>query len=173
MNKSTKGKQATKGTKQIIEENRQTVDLYFNIFWISNIAYLVLRYILFWETFTAKFITLYTITALFAFAAYYFISYVGKPITDDSGLAVDYNTDLNMNGHISEYAKDIILFSVIVYTLSLISNYFWLTLLIAPFYGFVKLWQNFLGPWFFAPAPEEEETKDQKKQKVKTKVIRR
>ncbi|RNA10890.1 transmembrane protein -like [Brachionus plicatilis] len=172
MNKTTKGKQGTRGTKQIIEENRQTVDFYFNVFTISNVAYLIIRYLLFWDTFSAKFILLYTLTAFTSLVAYYFISYVGKPILDEKGIAVDYSSDLNMSGHVSEYAKDVILFSVIQYILSLISNYFWFALIILPLYVFVKIWQNFLGPWFFEPAPEEE-PQDQKKQKTKTKVIRR
>lgn len=172
MNKSTKGKQGTRGTKQIIEENRQTVDFYFYVFTISNIVYLILRYLLFWDSFTAKFIALYSLTAIFSSIAYYFIRYAGKPILDERGIAIDYSSDLSMSGHICEYAKDVILFSVIQYVLSLISNYFWLALTIIPIYVFVKIWQNFLGPWFFEPAPEEEQ-QDQKKQKVKTKVIRR
>lgn len=172
MNKSTKGKQGTRGTKQIIEENRQTVDFYFNVFVISNVVYLILRYLLFWDSFTAKFIALYLVTALISFIAYYFISYVGKPILDESGKPSDYNSDLNLTGHVSEYAKDIILFSAIQYILSLISNYFWFALIIIPLFVLIKVWKNFLGPWFFEPAPEEE-SQDQKKQKVKTKFIRK
>lgn len=161
MNRTPKGKQGTRGEKQIIEENRQTIDLYFNIVAISNIAYFVIRYLIFWESFTTKFIALYTFTALASCGAYYFISYMGK-----SG------SDLNMQGHISEYAKDVILFSVIVYILSLISNYFWLTILVAPIYVFYLLWKNFLGPWFFAPAPETDESQDQqKKQKKRGKLF--
>lgn len=174
MNKQTKGKQATRGQKQIVEENRQTVDLYFNIFAISNVAYLVLRYLLFWQSFTAKFIVFYTITALASGAAYYFISYVGRPIKDENGVVIDAGSDLNMQGHISEYAKDVIIFSCLIYVLTLLSNYFWLGLLVAPAYAFYLIWKNFLGPWFFAPAPETDETQaDPKKQKEKRRIIRK
>lgn len=172
MNKP-KGKQGTRGEKQVIEENRQTIDFYFNVLWISNLTYFILRYLLFWETFTAKFIFFYVFTGSLASGAYYFISYMGRPIVEE-GVIVGAGSDLNLPGHISEYAKDIILFSCIVYVLTLVSDYFWLTLLVAPLYAFYKLWVNFLGPWFFAPAPEDSnDANDQKKPKEKRKIIRR
>ena len=43
-----KGKQATRGTKQILEENEQTVKFYFNVTSISQVIYLVVVYLLFW-----------------------------------------------------------------------------------------------------------------------------
>jgi hypothetical protein len=175
MNKSSKGKQATRGEKQILEENRQTVDFYFYVFLISNVTYLTLRYVFFWSTFTAKFIFLYAFTASLSSGAYYFISYVGRPVKDEAGVIVGAGSDLNLPGHISEYAKDVVLFAAICYALTLVSDYFWLTLLVVPCYVFYKLWVNFLGPWFFAPAPETDADQDgnQKKPKEKRKIIRR
>ena len=96
------------------------------------------------------------------------------PLLDENGSIIDPGSDINMSGHISEYLKDIILFSVIVQMLSFISNYFWLLLIIAPVYVFYLLWKNFIGPWIFAPAPEDPNEKEQqKKPKEKIKYLRR
>jgi len=98
---------------------------------------------------------------------------MARPDLDESGTIIGPGSDLNMQGHISEYFKDMILFTVIVHWLSLISVYLWLTLLVLPVYVFVLLWKNFLGPWFFAPAPEQDQdtATGQKKVKEKRKVI--
>jgi hypothetical protein len=173
MNKTPKGKQGTRGEKQILEENVATIKFYFNIFAGSCLIYLALRFLLFWESFTLKFIIFYGITSAFSGAAYFFINKAGKPIVDENGKILGAGSDLNMQGHISEYAKDIILFAAIIFVCTLISDYFWLLLLVAPMYAFFLIWKNFLGPWFFAPAPEKEDQQDQKKVKEKRKTIRR
>ena len=172
MNKNPKGKQGTRGEKQILEENEQTIKFYFNIYAVANLIYLALTYLFFWESFSLKFMIFYGLTACISGAAYYFISRMGRPIRDETGKIIGAGSDLNMQGHISEYAKDIVLFPPIIYACTLISNYFWNLLLVAPMYAFYLLWKNFLGPWFFAPAPEPEE-QDQKKIKEKRRIIRR
>ena len=174
MNKGQKGKQATRGEKQILEENAQTINFYFKVLSISNLSYLALRYVFFWDSFTFKFMFLFGLTSALSWAAYNFMAYMGRPILDEYGKPMSAGSDLNMKGHISEYFKDIILFvSIIVYPPTLISNYFWLLLIIAPVYAFVLLWKNVLGPWFFAPAPEEPAEQDQKKVKEKRRIIRK
>jgi hypothetical protein len=173
MNKTPKGKQATRGEKLILEENEQTIKFYFNVYAGSSIVYFVIRYFLFWESFTTKFMILFALTSTLSGAAYYFINRMGKPLVDENGKVIGAGSDLNMQGHISEYAKDIILFAAIVFFSTLISDYFWLLLLVAPCYAFYLIWKNFLGPWFFAPAPEPDEQQDQKKVKEKRRIIRR
>lgn len=98
MNKSTKGKQATRGEKQILEENAATINYYFYVFAISNGGYLALQFLLFWDSFTTKFLVLYVLTALVAGIAYYLISYMGRPIRDEFGAVVGAGSDLNMQG---------------------------------------------------------------------------
>jgi hypothetical protein len=173
MNKANKGKKATRGEKQILEENQQTINFYFYLYGGYNLAFLSVKYLLSWQTFTTKFIVLYSLTTLVSTFAYYFLTYMGKPIRDETGVIIGAGSDLNMQGHISEYAKDAIIFSAIVCSLSLISDYFWLGLVIVPIYVFYLLWKNVLGPWFFAPAPEPEDPQDQKKVKEKRRIIRR
>jgi hypothetical protein len=173
MNKGTKGKQATRGEKQILLENESTIKFYLYVYGISNGAYLLLRFLFFWSSFTAKFMVLYGLTLAMSSGAFYFISYVGRPLRDETGAVTGAGSDLNMPGHISEYAKDVILFSAIVYILAIVTDYGWLALLVVPAYVFYILWKNVLGPWFFAPAPEEDPQQDQKKPKEKRKIIRR
>lgn len=173
MNKNQKGKQATRGLKQILIENQETIKFYFQVLAVSNVIYVGITFLLFWESFTAKYMFLFISTSLIAWVAWYFMKNMANPELDYDGNVVGPGSDLNMQGHVSEYFKDAILFSVIVHGLSLISNYFWLLLIIVPVYLFVLLWKNFLGPWFFAPAPEEPEEQDNKKGKrEKKKIVR-
>ncbi len=200
MNKSqqTKGKQATRGTKQILAENQETVTFYFRVaktspttpspqvnlishsktnkvLSVSNVAYLALQYLFFWPSFTSLYIGLFAVTSLASWLSFYFMKNMARPDLDESGTVLGPGSDLNMQGHISEYFKDMILFTVIVHCLSLASAYLWLTLLVLPLYVFVLAWKNFLGPWFFAPAPEQDPSGDgmaaQKKVKEKRKVV--
>lgn len=174
MSKVTKGKQATRGLKLILVENQETVQFYLRVLTISSLTYLAVQYLFFWDNFTTKYISLFIITSSIALLAFYFMKKMAKPEMDEGGLIIGAGSDLNMQGHISEYFKDIILFTVIVHALSLFSNYLWFTLIIVPIYGFILIWKNFLGPWFFAPAPENQEQADpnQKKVKEKKKIVR-
>ena len=168
-----KGKQGTRGLKQILEENKQTVSFYFNVLAGSNSVYLALMYFLFWETFTVRYIIFFLLTTLLSWTAFYFMKNMAIPELDSNGAIIGAGSDLNMQGHISEYLKDVILFTTIVHGLSLISLYFWLLLIVAPVYVFYLLWKNFLGPWFFAPAPAVDPNEnDQKKVREKRKVVR-
>ena len=173
MNKSTKGKQATRGLKQVLAENQETIKFYLQALAASNCLYLIIQYLFFWTEFTSLYVFLFASTSLLSWAAWYFMKSMAIPEQDEIGVIIGAGSDLNMQGHISEYFKDIILFSIIIHASSLLSNYFWFLLVAAPIYLFVLLWKNFLGPWFFAPAPEEEEKQqDQKKIKEKKKIVR-
>ena len=56
--------------------------------------------------------------------------------------------------------------------LSLLSNYVWLLLLLAPGRAFMMAWRSVISPWLFAPAPEETEM-DAKRQKKMDRKMRR
>lgn len=146
-----KGKQGTKGLKQIEEENKGTLNFYFYIILGVNVIYYIVQFLLFWDSYTAGIIFLSLLTAAVYFGSYQFMSHMaGSKI------------DLNMSDGMSEHAKDILLFTSIVQGLTIISNYFWLLWLVIPGRGFYLLWVNILGPWFFAPAPEQDEKKMKK-----------
>lgn len=166
------GKQATRGEKQILEENKQTISFYSKIILYTNVIFLALNILLFWNSFTLKFIILYVLTAIASYVAYFYMKSMATPVLGNNGEIIDAGSDLNMEGHISEYLKDVVLFVSGVQILSLITSYAWLLLIIIPVYGFYKLWVLVLGPWFFAPAPEEPAAGDAGEEKQKRRVQR-
>ncbi|KAL3858888.1 hypothetical protein ACJMK2_009137 [Sinanodonta woodiana] len=153
-----KGKQATKGQKQIQEENKSTLKFYTYLIFGINVAYLSLQYIFFYDSFTALYITLFLWAVGVYFGSYKFMSSMAS-----GGI------DLNMEAGMAEHAKDVILVTCIVQSVSLISNYFWLLWLLVPGRAFYLLWVNILAPWIFAEAPEV----DEKKQKKMERKMRR
>ncbi|WP_248786249.1 SND2/TMEM208 family protein, partial [Escherichia coli] len=56
--------------------------------------------------------------------------------------------------------------------LAIVSNYFWLLLLLIPIRAFCLLWTNVLGPWFFQEAPEDTEQDEKKRKKLERKKMR-
>lgn len=157
-----KGKQGTKGQKQIVEENSSTLRFYVYIILAVDAVYLALTYLLFWDSFTTLYIALFLIVNAVYFGSYHFLSNMARPTYSDSGTLLDGGIDLNMYEGMAEHMKDLILLSATTQVLGLLSNYFWLLLLLAPGRAFYMLWVNILGPWFFAPAPEEDEKKTKK-----------
>ena len=57
--------------------------------------------------------------------------------------------------------------------LALISDYFFLLLLLAPLQAFWILWKNVIAPWIFAPAPEPDEADLKRQNKKERKMQRR
>lgn len=167
------GKQGTRGLKQILEENKQTVSNYSKVLLYPNVAFLAANILFFWDSFTLKFIIFYVLTTIAASVAYFYMKTMATPILSDKGEVIDPGSDLNMEGHISEYLKDIIIFVSGVHVLALVTSYAWLLLVIIPVYGFYKLWVLVLGPWFFTPAPEEPAAGDAGNEKDQKRRIQR
>uniref|UniRef100_A0A0B6ZK41 Transmembrane protein 208 n=1 Tax=Arion vulgaris TaxID=1028688 RepID=A0A0B6ZK41_9EUPU len=168
--KNPKGKQATKGKKQIAEENKSTLNFYFYIICGANIFYYAVWYLFFWDTFTSGPIFMSIMSAAIYFCSLQFMTRMGKSVYHE-GQLVDSGVDLNMEAGMAEHTKDLILLTAIVQTCTLLSSYFWLFLLLAPGRAFYMLWVNFLGPWFFAPA--EDQAVDEKKQKKMERKMKR
>ncbi len=155
-------KQATKGQKQIYDENCSTLKFYKIVIAAVVTIYFALQGTLFWETFTWLPI-LMSISSIAIFAGgYQFMSSMARAKYDGNGILFDAGIDLNMEKGMAEYAKDAIILTALVQLLSLLSVYFWLAILVAPAYAGYVLWVNFLGPWFFSPAPEVNEKKQKK-----------
>ena len=53
------------------------------------------------------------------------MSNAARPSYGPNGNLVDAGTDLNMEGGITDYFKDIIIVTCVIMLLSLISDYFW------------------------------------------------
>ncbi|XP_013392652.1 transmembrane protein 208 [Lingula anatina] len=153
-----KGKQGTKGQKQIDEENKATLKFYGYIILGVSAVYMLLTFLLFWDSFTTMYWVLTILTLIVYGGSYQFMSSMMKS-----------SLDLNMEQGMAEHIKDLILLTAITQSLSLISNYFWLLWLLAPGRALYMLWVNILGPWIFAEAPEEPDEKKTKKMERKMK----
>ncbi|RUS69138.1 hypothetical protein EGW08_023099, partial [Elysia chlorotica] len=165
-----KGKQATKGKKQIAEENKTTLNFYFYIISGVNAVFYAIWYLLFWESYSTGAIVMSAVSAVIYFASMQFMQSMGRARYHD-GQLVDAGVDLNMESGMAEHLKDLILLTAITQSCSLISNYFWLLLLLAPGRALYMLWVNILGPWFMSPSPEEEV--DEKKQRKMERKMKR
>lgn len=154
-----KGKQATKGQKQIETENKQTLAFYMYIILCVNAIFYGAQILLFRDSFTTLYIVL-SVLALCVYGGSY------KFMNSIAGQGID----LCMESGMAEHAKDVLLLTAIVEILALVSNYFWLIWLVAPGRAGYLLWVNILSPWFFAEAPEVD---DKKQKKMERKMKRR
>ncbi|CAB0030930.1 unnamed protein product [Trichogramma brassicae] len=159
--KSTK--QATRGAKQIVEENESTINFYRNMLLSSTVIHLVVTYIFF--QFDALTIGLGLMSGAISATGFFGMKWMATPKYSESGQLLDTGIDLNMEGGVAEHLKDLIILTASIEMLSFISNYFWLLWIAAPARVFYMLWINFIGPWIFAPAPEANAEVNDKKQK--------
>ena len=170
----TKGKQGTKGQKQIVEENKATLNFYLYVICGANALYLTITFVFFWEAFTLRYIMLLGTTSAMYIGSYKFMASMAKATYDPvGGGLLDGGIDLNMEQGMAEHTKDLMLLTAGVQVLSLLSNYFWLLLILAPARAFYMLWVNILAPWIFAEAPEVDEKKQKKmERKMKRQYVR-
>ncbi|XP_008482423.1 transmembrane protein 208 [Diaphorina citri] len=143
-----KGKLATKGQKQIVEDNAATLSFYRNMVYGANGVYLVVMTILgaSWTLGTGFLLLL----ALCSYVgSYQFMKYMSTPkYGPDEKTLLDSGSDLNMEGGLGESA------------------------ITAPIRGFYLVWINFLGPWFFQSAPEQPEVSEKKQKKMERRMKR-
>ncbi|XP_059609261.1 transmembrane protein 208 [Phlebotomus argentipes] len=165
-----KGKQATKGAKQIVEENAATLKFYRNMALIAQTAFLGVMLLL-TDAFTGLTITMTIIAGALHFGSYQFMSFMARTQYSESGSLIDSGTDLNMEGGLSEHVKDLIILTSGTQLLALISNYFWLLLLLVPVRAFWLLWGSVIKPWMEQKNQEPE--MDEKKQKKMEKRMKR
>lgn len=159
---ATKGKQATKGQKQIVEENKGTLKFYTIMAVLAELSYILLMVFVFWESYTALYWFLTALTVGVFVGSIQFMNYMARPTYSETGQLLDGGIDLNMESGIAEHLKDLIILTTGVQLLSLVSNYFWFLWLSAPGRAFYLLWVNILAPWIFQPAPEVDEKKQKK-----------
>ncbi|XP_055600011.1 transmembrane protein 208 [Uranotaenia lowii] len=98
---ASKGKQATKGNKQIIEENVATLKFYRNMSLGSSVFFLLVTCI-FFEPFAALQMTMTVLTFAIHGASFYFMTMMSRPQYTDSGSIIDSGSDLNIEGGIAE-----------------------------------------------------------------------
>ena len=154
-----KGKQGTKGGKQIKEENKQTLQHYFYIMTASTVIMILIQFVYFYAVVQYKnyFFLLFSLMA-------HVLSMMAMKSMSNSGL------DLNMEAGIGENLKDIVILTSVCQVLGCASSYFWFLWLAIPCFAIYKLWVGVLAPWFFAPPPPEMTDKQKKKQEKKQKI---
>lgn len=164
-----KGKQGTKGAKQILEENQATLSFYRNMAMISNA--LSLAILVFYSS-TIN-ILMYIFSSGVYIGSYQFMAYMAKAKHTESGQLLDSGVDLNMEGGVAEHVKDVIILTAGCQLISaFISNYFWFLWLLAPIRLGWIVWKNILAPYFFQPAPENPQMDEKKQKKLERKQKR-
>ncbi|KAH8254785.1 hypothetical protein KR032_012197 [Drosophila birchii] len=167
-----KGKQGTKGAKQIVEENKTTLTFYRNMAIGCAAPALLLSSLVFEITKTSVF--MHILSLLILVGAYQFMAFMSRPKYSESGALVDSGNDLNMEGGIAENVKDLIILTSGTLLLALISNYFWLVLLLAPVRAGWMLWGTVIQPWLSQRNAQDENPEvDEKKQKKMERKMRR
>lgn len=165
-----KGKQATKGQKQIYEGNQETLKFY-TIMAIATILPKLLWYPM--STGTNIALWLFAIVVqIFGIGGMYYMA--RAVVSGPSQTVVDGGIDLNLKAGFADYLKDLIITTAICTGLSLISNGFWFLWLWLPAFFVYKIWMSVIAPWIFAPAPEEPpaEVADKKRKKMERKMAR-
>lgn len=157
-----KGKQGTKGKKQILEENKSTLKFYAIVAVAATALHLFGNYLFFWDEISMFYWTLIIFAVLVLIGCHQFMTYMARPAYSETGQLMDGGVDLNMESGIAEHVKDLIILTSGCQVFSLISAYFWFLWLLAPGRAFYLLWVNILGPWFFQPPPEVDEKKQKK-----------
>ncbi|XP_022668342.1 transmembrane protein 208-like [Varroa jacobsoni] len=165
-------KEATKGQKQVVTENRDTIRFYVIMSSSGITLYLFAAIFIFTGGLTSGLFTILSLTALVQAGCIFMMHSMATPMFSETGQLLDGGTDLNMKNGFCEYLKDLVILSSFVEVLAMFSNYFWCLMLLVPIYAFYLLWIKILGPWFFAPPGEEEELSEKKQRKLDRKMRR-
>ncbi|XP_014366190.2 transmembrane protein 208 [Papilio machaon] len=165
-----KQKQPTRGFKQIIAENASTVLFYRNITLAAGAFYNTFFFFFFYEHMCPLVMCMNILATMIYITCYHLMRYVSRPeYSMMTYQLIDPGHDLNMEGGIGENLKDIMIITSMTHLMALISNKFWLALLIIPVKGFYLFWVNILGPWFNVDELDniEEEVKRQNTDQMK------
>jgi len=169
-----KGKAGTRGQQQIARENVETITSYRNMILGSNGIFFLMMTTLGANYFKTE-IVMFFVAFIVYVGCFQFLFKLGNPKytePEGKGQLLDPGLDLNMESGMAEHVKDLIILTSAAQLSSLISNYFWCLLLLAPARGFWMLWKNIVSPWLFAPAPEPDEMDEKKKAKIDRKMRR-
>lgn len=146
-------KQATKGAKQIEQENASTLKFYY----IMVAGSLALA--LFFSSSFSYFNIFAMLVQTIAVGGMYHRAKAG--------------IDLNLEGGFADYMKDTVITTSICTGLSVISKGFWALWLWLPGFAVYKFWVTLIAPWLFEPAPEEDTEMAEKKRRKKERKLAR
>lgn len=164
-------KQATKGQKQILDENNSTLDFYAKVMISIEVTYIIFRFTFFnFNSSWFSWVLLLMATVLY-FGCYKFMESMAKPAYSESGALIDGGMDLNTESGTAEHVKDLIILTTITQGLAIFTDYMWLIMLLAPCRAMYLLWVYILAPWIFAH-PDETEIDPKKQKKMERKMKR-
>jgi len=155
MNKAKSGKEGTKGSKQIKEENKQTYERYWKF--IAGVYTFTVLIQFIWSYDSIGWVNW---LCLGGATVVYLLCMMTVQSMLTSGL------DINADSGVAEHIKDIIGLTVICQGLSNISLYFLFLWLVIPIAAIYKLWVSVIAPWIFQEAPE---MTDKQKKKMERK----
>uniref|UniRef100_A0A5S6QVA1 Transmembrane protein 208 n=1 Tax=Trichuris muris TaxID=70415 RepID=A0A5S6QVA1_TRIMR len=151
------------GKRQAVDERTEavgcTIHLCFRYFWSGHIPCFSISWIL------------YAVSVAAQVAALCCLKSMARTYYSDSGSLVYGGLDLNMEGGVGEYCKDVIIFSTVLQLLSIVHRNFWAFYILAPLYTGYKIWVTVLMPWFFAPG-EDSDKLEKKRLKNQRKLMR-
>uniref|UniRef100_A0A182WVP6 Transmembrane protein 208 n=1 Tax=Anopheles quadriannulatus TaxID=34691 RepID=A0A182WVP6_ANOQN len=162
-------KKATKGNKQIVEENVATVKFYRNMSLIAT-AVQFLGFAVYAELSTLA-VVMTVLCVVAHVASHYFMALISKPKLTEKGDIIETGTDLNIEGGITEHVKDIVILTAGTQLVSMLSEFFWLLMLLLPIRAGWLLWQT-VGKQFFQGDPAEEPVNEKKQKKLMRKMNR-
>lgn len=163
------------GAQQIAKENVETITFYRNMILGANGIYFLIMTLL-GSPYQSTEIIMFLVALAIYVGCFQFLLRLGTPKTsepDGKGTLLDPGLDLNMENGMAEHFKDAIILTSLAQILSLFSNYLWWALAFAPLRGGWMLWKSVISPWLFAPAPEQNDEMDEKKQKKLDRKMRR
>ncbi|CAI2319660.1 unnamed protein product [Caenorhabditis sp. 36 PRJEB53466] len=166
-------KQATKGQKEIYEENQKTVTTYSVASTVSMAVYY--SSCMFLGTCSSSDYVFFAVSALIQIIAIVSIKGLAKARLDDKGHVLDAGADLNDPDAFGEYCKDAIILTIIAQLISMYTTYGYLLLLAFPASVTYKFVTAFLLPWLTAGSDAEEvdEKKMKKQDRRREKVVYR
>ncbi|CAK1588644.1 unnamed protein product [Parnassius mnemosyne] len=168
-----KGKAPTRGAKQILSENGATVLFYRNMSLGASGLYNVITFIFFYHNMSYLMMTMNIVATIIYIICYQLMRFISRPrYSEDGHHLVDPGLDLNMDGGMGEHLKDVVILTSLIHLSALISNFFWLLLLLIPLRAFWLIWMNILSPWIFEEVPEDTEQDEKKRKKMERKMKR-
>lgn len=157
-------KKATRGQKQIVEENKATITFYRNMSLIAVVVYFI-SCALYWHNTRVTDIVLIVLGIIVHISCLYFMRYMARAKYSEFGKLLDGGLDLNMEDAIGDHLKDAIILTSAIEILAVFCRYFWLLWLLAPCRLVYILWTKFSGFSFSQPENEQPQVESEKKQK--------
>jgi hypothetical protein len=164
-----KGKANTKGSKQIVEENANTLKFYRNMSLGVSIAHFLISFLL-----GGYSVWMIIIAAIIHLVSNQFLIRMSRPLIDNGNI-IDSGVDLNLEGGFAEHIKDVVILTSGTQILSIISNWFWFLLLLGPIRAFHLLWGSVIKPYFFGGSENQQDNdpvNDKKQKKMERKMKR-